>query len=226
MASFGAAATLGPVLAACGVGGASRRPIQRPDPGRDDRDRDRDRGRHRAPTATPPPTPVPSPEKELFVYNWDQYIGENTVANFETKYGIKVTYDLFPDEATQIAKIQSDGKGGGYDVSYPASTWLPTFTGGGIVQPIDASLIPNLANLAPDWQDPGYDPGNKYSVPNYWWTTGYAWNPAKIPGDLTKWSDLWDPSLKNHLAMLDDFREVFAAAAFRLDLSPNTTDVG
>jgi len=90
---------------------------------------------------------------------------------------------------------------------------------------LDQSLIPNLANLAPDWQNPGYDPGNKYSVPNYWWTTGYAWDPAKVTGSPTSWSELWEPSLKGHLAMLDDVREVFAAAAFRLTLSPNTTDV-
>ena len=217
MAVFGAAATLAPVLAACGVGSASPTPVPAtPTP---------TTGPTTAPTATPAPTPVPTPEKELFIYNWDQYIGENTVADFEAKYGIKVKYDLFPDEATQIAKVQSDGKGGGYDVTYPASTWLPTFVADKTVRAIDPSLIPNLANLAPDWRNPGYDPGNKYSVPNYWWTTGYAWDPAKVTSDPTGWAELWEPSLKNHLAMLDDVREVFAAAAFRLSLSPNTTDV-
>ena len=217
MAYFGAAATLAPVLAACGVGSASPTLVPAtPNPTGTAAPN---------PTATPQPTPVPTPEKELFLYNWDGYIGQNTVAAFETKYGIKVRYDLFPDEATQIAKIQSDGKGGGYDVTYPASTWLPTFIADKTVQAIDASLIPNLANLAPDWRNPGYDPGNKYSVPNYWWTTGYAWNPSKVTGDPTSWSELWEPTLKGHLAMLDDVREVFAAAAFRLNLSPNTTAV-
>ncbi|HLX35345.1 MAG TPA: spermidine/putrescine ABC transporter substrate-binding protein [Candidatus Limnocylindrales bacterium] len=177
-------------------------------------------------TATPVPTPIPSPEAELFVYNWDGYIGSNTVSDFSKKYGIKVTYDKFPDEPTQIAKLQSDGKGGGYDVSYPASTWLPSFVADGIVQPIQPSLVPNLANLAPEWQNPGYDPNNAHSVPNYWWTTGYAWDPAKLPGQYSAWADLWNPNLKGHLGMLDDMREVFATAAFQLGLSPNTVDEG
>ena len=72
-------------------------------------------------TATPEPTPIPSPEKELFIYNWDGYIGENTQKQFEDKYGIKVKYDKFPDASTQITKIRSDGKGGGYDLTYPGS---------------------------------------------------------------------------------------------------------
>lgn len=177
-----------------------------------------------APSAAP--TAVPPPEDELFVYNWDGYIGEETVAKFEEQYGIKVTYDLFPDEATQIGKIQSDGRGGGYDVSYPASTWMPQFIADGTVRQLDHSLIPNLKNLSAPWQNPGYDPGNAYSVPNAWWTTGYAWDPREIDGELSSWSTLWDPALDNRIAMLDDMRECFAAAAFRLQLSPNTTDLG
>lgn len=176
-------------------------------------------------TPTAAPTPVPTPEKELFVFNWDSYIGEDTVAAFEDKYGIKVTYDKFPDEATQIGKLQSDGKGGGYDISYPASTWMPSFIADGLVRALDHSLIPNLKNLAADWRNPGYDPGNAYSVPNAWWTTGYAWNPEKLTGDLASWAELWKPELDNHVNMLDDMRECFAAAAFRLQLSPNTTDL-
>jgi len=91
---------------------------------------------------------------------------------------------------------------------------------------LDQSLIPNLKNLSAAWQNPGYDPGNKYSVPNYWWTTGYAWNPAKIKDDLTSWEALWNTAWDNHIAMLDDMRECFAAGAYRLGLSPNTTDEG
>ena len=217
VAAFGAATALTQLLVACGQSGASPSAAPTPTPA----------GTTTAvATATPAPTPVPTPEKELFVYNWDGYIGEDTVAKFHDKYGIKVTYDIFPDEATQIGKVQSDGKGGGYDVTYPASTWMPSFITDGTVRALDHSLIPNLANLAADWQNPGYDPGNAYSVPNYWWTTGYAWNPGKVTKNMTAWADLWDQTLDGHLAMLDDVRECFAVGAFRLGLSPNTKDLG
>jgi spermidine/putrescine transport system substrate-binding protein len=218
-AAFGAATALTQLLIACGQPGASPSAAPataNPTP-----------AATTAAVATPTaaPTPVPTPESELFVYNWDAYIGEETVKNFQDKYGIKVTYDNFVDEPTQISKLQSDGKGGGYDVSYPASTWIPQFIKDGTIRALDHSLIPNLKNLETPWQNPGYDPGNAYSVPNYWWTTGYAWNPAKISADLTNWEALWDPALDNHLNMLDDMRECFAVGAFRLGLSPNTTDL-
>src|SRR5204863_10110356 len=126
-----------------------------------------------APSASP--TPVPSAEGQLFIYNWDAYIGEKTVSEFEDKYGVKIKYDKFPDADTQMAKLRSDGKGGGYDVSYPASTELPSLIKDGVVLKLDKSLIPNEQNLRPEWMNHGYDPGNQYSMPNYWWTTGYDW---------------------------------------------------
>ena len=222
VAAFGAATALTQLLIACSTPGASQTaapPTSNPTPAGSQAAEATD-----APTAAP--TAVPEPEKELFVYNWDGYIGEDTVAKFKEKYGIEVKYDNFPDETTQIGKLQSDGKGGGYDISYPASTWMPEFITSGLVREIDHSLIPNLANLSPDWLNPGYDPGLKYSIPNFWWTTGYAWDPREIEGDLTSWGELWKPSVDNRLDMLDDLRECFAAGAFMLNLSPNTTDVG
>jgi spermidine/putrescine transport system substrate-binding protein len=220
VAAFGAAAALTQLLIACGQGGASPSaspPSAGPTPA----------GSTTA-EATPSaaPTAVPPPEKELFVFNWDQYIGEDTVAKFQDKYGIKVTYDNFVDEASQIGQLQKGGNGGGYDVSYPASTWMPSFIQDGIVRKLDHSLIPNLKNLSAAWQSPTYDAGNTYSVPNFWWTTGYAWDPRDIPGDLKSWAELWDPSRSGKMEMLDDLRECFAAGAFRLGLSPNTKDLG
>ena len=217
VSAFGATVALTQLLIACGGGGASPSPAPQSTP----------TGTTAAEaTPTAAPTAVPEPEGELFVFNWDAYIGEDTIAKFEDKYDIKVSYDNFVDEAGQIGKMQSDGKGGGYDIHYPASTWIPTFITDGLVAKLDHSLIPNLKNLSAPWQSPAYDAGNAYSVPNAWWTTGYAWDPRDIPGDLTSWTELWDPGRKNKMTMLDDLRECFAAGAFRLGLSPNTTDLG
>ncbi len=219
MSVIGATAALAPIVAACGTSPASASPAGAIT--------------STGPTALPsagsvapsaaPATPKPSPESELFVYNWDAYIGEETAKQFEDMYGVKVKYDKFPDADTQIAKIRSDAKGGGYDITYPVSVELPGLIKDGIVQQLDQSLVPNRANLGPEWANPGYDPGNAYSMPYMWWTTGYAWDGDRIKDDLTSWSALWDERYKGHLAMLDDSREVFAAAAFKLGLSPNTT---
>src|SRR5258707_15674981 len=91
VAAFGAAAALTQLLIACGQAAAS------PSPGPATAAPTTAAVVTSAPTAAP--TPVPTPEKELFVYNWDGYIADDTVAKFQDKYGIKVTYDNFPDEA-------------------------------------------------------------------------------------------------------------------------------
>jgi spermidine/putrescine-binding protein len=219
IAKVGAFAALAPIIAACAGPAASASasasaaaPSSAPSPST------------AAATATPEPTPVPSPESELFIYNWDGYIGETTQKDFEDKYGIRVKYDKFPDASTQITKIRSDGAGGGYDLTYPASTDVGPLARDGVISAIDQSLIPNLKNLGPTWVDPAYDPGNKNSVPNYWWTTGIAWDPAKVKEDITSWAALWDEKYKGKLGMLSDQQEVFAAGGFRLGYPANTTD--
>jgi spermidine/putrescine transport system substrate-binding protein len=175
-----------------------------------------------SPSATAEPTPVPTPEGELNVYNWDAYIGEKTQAEFEAKYKIKVHYTKFPDAETALAKIRSDGKGAGYDIYYPTSVDVPALVTDKVIQPLKLDLIPNAANLGAQWQNPGYDPGNANSMPYMWWTTGFCWNGDKIKDDLTSWESLWNPAYRGKLAMLDDIREVFAVAGFRLGLDPNT----
>lgn len=217
-AKAGPLAALAPILAACG---AAATPQPSPSPSAA-------ASIPVAPSASPEPsvslepTPVPSPEGELNVYNWDAYIGEDTVAKFTAATGIKVHYDKFPDAETALAKVRSDGKGAGYDLFYPTSVDVPALVTDGVVQPLKLDLIPNATNLGAQWQNPGYDPGNKNSMPYMWWTTGFCWNGDKIKDDLTSWAALWDEKYKGKLMMLDDIREVFAVAAFRLGLDPNT----
>ena len=220
MTKVGAVAALAPIVAACTGAAASASPSQAQTPTA--------APPSTAPSATPVPTatPEPTPESELFIYNWDGYIGEHTQADFEAKYGIKVKYDKFPDASTQITKIRSDLKGGGYDLTYPASTDIGPLSRDGVISALDHSLIPNLKNLGPTWVDPDYDKANKFSVPNYWWTTGIAWDPDKVKEDIKGWADLWNAKYTGKLGMLSDQQEVFAAGAFRLGLQPNTTSDG
>ena len=225
MAALGATAALAPIVAACSAAGvASPSPSAAPS-GTPSEAPSSAASAVASATPSVEPTPVPTPETDLFIYNWDAYIGDTTIADFQAKYpAIQVKYDKFPDAATQITKIRSDNKGGGYDVTYPASTEIPGLVRDGIIQPLDLGLIPNAVNLGPDWTNPSYDPGNLHSMPNYWWTTGFVWNPDKVQGDQSSWAALWDDQYSGHLGMLDDYQEVFAVAAFRLGFDPNTTD--
>ena len=175
-----------------------------------------------AATASPEPTPVPTPEGELFVYNWTEYIGEDVIPNFEDKYGIKVTYDFFSNTDEAYAKLGDDG--GGYDVSFPISVDIPAFREKGALLKLDKSLLPNITNLGAEWANPGYDPDNEFSIPYMWWTTGIGYDSKRITDTLTSSKALWDERFKKHIAMLDDWQEVFGLALIQLGFSANTTN--
>lgn len=198
-ACTGSTATAAPSVAPSGAGGGAT-----PEP------------------ASAGPTAAPSPEPELYVYNWTDYIGEDTIPSFEEKYGVKVTYDFFANTDEAYAKLGDDG--GGYDVSFPISVDVPAFVERGALLPLDKSLIPNIVNLGAEWADPGYDPGNTHSVPYMWWTTGIAYDTGRIEDELTSSKALWDPRFADHISMLDDWQEVFALALIQLGYSANTTD--
>ena len=68
------------------------------------------------------PTPVPEPEGELFIYNWADYIGEDTISKFESQTGVKVTYTFFDSAETMNATINAGNSG--HDVTFPTSTYL------------------------------------------------------------------------------------------------------
>lgn len=166
------------------------------------------------------PTPVPSPEAELFIYNWTDYLADEVIESFEAKYGTKVTQSFFSNTEEAYAKLGSDG--GGYDLSFPISVDVPSFIEKGAIVKLDKSLLPNVVNLGQEWADPGYDPGNAYTVPYMWWTTGVGYDSARIGEELTSSKALWDPRWSQHISMLDDFQEVFGLTLIQLGFDANS----
>jgi len=216
---LGAVVALAPIVAACSSGPASAAPSAALPSA--------------APTAvpstaavatpTPQPTPVPTPESELVVYNWLDYLGEDVIPSFEEKYPVKVKYELFDDIEVAYAKLGQDGSG--YDVSFPISVDVPRFREAGTLLKLEQSLLPNLVNLGAQWTDPGYDPGNAYSVPYMWWTTGVAYDTTKVTDTPTSSTALWDERYKGHIAMMDDYRETIGLALIQLGHPANTSDL-
>ena len=220
MAGFGTAAALGGLAAACGAS-ASPAPATPAPPSGAPSTVPATPGASLA-TPSPVPTPVPSPEGELFVYNWADYIGEDTIAKFQDKTGVKVTYDFFDNIDTMLAKVGNGNSG--YDVTFPTNINVGPMLARKLIEPLDHSLLPNLANLGPEWTNPAYDEGNAHSVPYMWWTTGIAYDSAKVKTGLSSWKALWDPQWSGKMAMLDDYRECFSAALIQLGFDINTTD--
>src|SRR4029434_11309269 len=56
-------------------------------------------------------------EPELRIYNWSDYIGEKTIADFEREFGVRVVYDTYESNEDLIAKLQAGASG--YDLVVP-----------------------------------------------------------------------------------------------------------
>ncbi len=162
--------------------------------------------------------------KVLNVYNWSDYIGEKTLANFEKEFGIKVRYDNFDSNEILHAKLVA-GKTG-YDIVVPSSNWAKLQIEGGLLQPLDKSKIPNWKNLDGWWMDQAatFDPGNKHIVPWSGGVTTLGINVDKLKaalGGMPMPDNAWDLIFKPEYAlkakacgvsMLDSSDEVFPAA--------------
>lgn len=117
------------------------------------------------------PPALAQEEKILNMYNWSDYIADDTVKNFEKETGIKVRYDLFDSNEVLHAKLVA-GKTG-YDIVVPSANWARMQIDGALLRELDKSRLPNLANLANldsalQAQIGKLDPGNKHLVIWLW----------------------------------------------------------
>jgi putrescine transport system substrate-binding protein len=118
--------------------------------------------------------------KQVNVYNWSDYIAEDTVPNFEKATGIKVTYDVFDSNEVLETKLLAGSSG--YDIVVPTLNFLGRQIQAGVFMPLDKSKIPNYANLDPEIMKriESQDPGNQYAIPYMWGTTGIGYNVDKV----------------------------------------------
>ncbi|MDE2417181.1 MAG: polyamine ABC transporter substrate-binding protein [Burkholderiales bacterium] len=162
--------------------------------------------------------------KILNIYNWSDYIAEDTIKNFEKETGIKVRYDNYDNNEILHAKLVA-GKTG-YDIVVPGSHFAKTQIEAGLLQKLDKSKLSNWNNL-----DKGLleqlgkvDPGNQYLVDWLWGYVTVGINVNKVKAALgdtpmpeNAWSLLFDTKYVSKLkkcgvSVLDSASEVIPAA--------------
>ncbi|GAA3866803.1 polyamine ABC transporter substrate-binding protein [Saccharothrix violaceirubra] len=160
-------------------------------------------------------------EKKLNFYNWTDYIAPDTLSGFTAVTGIEVTYDNFSTNDEMEAKIASGAAG--YDLVVPSDNFLRRFLRAGLLQPLDHDLIPNLKNLGRRFTEADYDPGNRYSVPWAWGTTGLAYSKAALGTDVTGFSAYDLAAAQGRSTILDEARDGLAVGLLKAGHDPNTT---
>ena len=104
----------------------------------------------------------------LHFANWSDYFPPELLKKFEKDTGIHATLDSYDSNETLLAKLKAGG--GAYDVVVPSDSFIEIFVKEGLLQKLDKSQLPNLANLKDKFKTLTYDPGHDYSVPYLWGT--------------------------------------------------------
>jgi putrescine transport system substrate-binding protein len=172
-------------------------------------------------------------EKVLYVYNWADYIGKNTLADFERATGNKVVYDTNDADETLEAKMMAGDSG--YDVVSTSTDFFGRQIKAGIYQPLDRAKLPNWKNLNPRILaiEAKWDPGNRHAMPYMRHVNGFAYNvdmvKARMPdAPLDSLDMLFKPEIVARFAdcgvtLLDSAEDVLQLALNYLHLDPNST---
>ncbi len=185
-------------------------------------------GRH---SAAPPGTE----EQVLNIYNWADYVGYHTIAEFERQTHIKVVYELYDSNQTLEAKMLAGRSG--YDIVSTTTAFYGRQIKAGAYMPLDRSKLPNWRNLDPAVLaiQSQADPGNRYAVPYLHAMNGFVYNvdlvKARMPDAPTdSLAMIFDPKVIAHFAdcgvtFLDSPEDVIQLALAYLHLDPNSPRV-
>ncbi|MCY4488500.1 MAG: spermidine/putrescine ABC transporter substrate-binding protein [Deltaproteobacteria bacterium] len=162
-------------------------------------------------------------EPKLNFYNWDDYIGETTLADFKGRTGITVRLDLFVDNGELFARLKAGNPG--YDVIVPTNDFLERMIAHDMLMPLDHAAIPNMANIEPAFRDAAFDPGRRHSVPYLWGTMGIGYRKSRCDGIPDSWRWLYQSDrYSGRGALLSDAGSVLGAAFKYLGHPLNTAD--
>lgn len=184
-------------------------------------------------------SPAPGQEKGaqvLHVYNWSDYIAEDTLENFTRETGIKVVYDVFDSNETLEGKLLAGSTG--YDLVVPSNHFLGKQIKAGAFQALDREQLPNWKHLDPQLLErlAQNDPQNRHAVPYLWGTNGIGYNIDQVRAatgseQMDSWSLIYEPEnlarlAKCGVAFFDSADEMIPSMLNYLGLDPNSTDAG
>ncbi len=172
---------------------------------------------------------LPAQAATLYLYNWNNYISDRTIARFEARCACRVVQDYYSDNEEMLAKLAAGASG--YDLIVPTGNAVEALLRSKQLRPLDKARLPHFGNLKAEFLNGFFDPGNRYSVPYAYTVTLLGYNMEKLqalglPADT--WALVFEPrylaKLKGRVTVLDSQRELMAAALRYLGHSANDSD--
>ena len=173
-------------------------------------------------TPTPPPsTPTPVPlAKEITLYDWEEDMPQSVLDAFAEEYGVGVNYLVYESQEEAIENMRA---GQVFDIVVMESRFIPLLVKESLLAELDQGNLSNSKNLSADFRELAYDPGNHYSIPYNWGTTGLVIRSDLVAEPITRWADLWDPRYAGRTAYwFGQPREVLGLTLKSLGYSANS----
>jgi spermidine/putrescine transport system substrate-binding protein len=134
----------------------------------------------------------------LLLHDFVGDVPDAVLASFTEETGIPVTRIPYESTEEAFANLQA---GKQYDLVVMENRYVPALVEAGLLAPLDYQQIPNFKNISLNFRDLIYDPGNRYSVPYTWGTTGVLVRTDLVKQPVTRWADLWQPELAGKVAI-------------------------
>ncbi|SPH18141.1 Spermidine/putrescine-binding periplasmic protein [Defluviimonas aquaemixtae] len=162
---------------------------------------------------------------DLVISNWDGYMAPDAVESFSAATGEPAEMVVHATNEEIMGKLIASG-GAGYDVVFVSSPFAEVLNNLGLLEPIDPQKVPNLVNLYPEAMELSHDPGNTFSVPYAWGTTGLCYRSDLVDPAPTSWNDLLHPAAAQagKVTLLGTDRWLLAAGFLAHGYSVNETD--
>ena len=162
----------------------------------------------------------PEPHATLRLYNYADYIGPGVVKAFEKKYAdydVKVRVSTFNDTDEALTKIRAGTSK--FDIYFPSYDQISKMVTAALIRPLNHSYIPNITNVWPQFSNPWYDGGWRYTVPYTVYTTGIGWRADRVTTDIGAMANpydvLWDKVYARKTAVIDDWHTAMGMVALR-----------
>lgn len=159
----------------------------------------------------------------LSLYTWEGMFPQEVLDGFTAETGIEIVYNNFDYDETMLAKLEA-AKGGDYDLVIADDYIIETAISEGLAQKLEPTRIANYANINAIYQGQFYDPDNAYTVPYGAGVQTIVYDPSLVSIDIKGYADLFDPSLKDSIGTIANYRVINGLALKVLGESYNTED--
>ena len=165
-----------------------------------------------------------SNKKNFTIYTWAEMFPLEILEGFEKETGYRINFVNFDYNETMLTRLES-ARSGSYDLIIADDYIIETVIEKGLAQKLDRTLLSNYENINPIYQKQFYDPYDEYTVPYGAGVQTIVYDPSRVRQTITGYAELWDPSLRNNIGIIDNQRVINGMALKVQGKSYNTFDL-